>query len=517
MRTVSRLLVELREELAGTIIILLFASSFPYLATAQATVSLTVTSKLSDNSLFTGMWTELRDSNGTLVGTGWTIITYSVISGQTYHIVAADYNQYIFDHWDDGSTNRFHTFSITEATSLTAYYRLAFVRLTVISKFTSENSLTGVNTELRDSSNNLVSSGPTPIEYTVTAGRTYALTAFDTENNVFDHWDTGATGSSITITLSSDTTHTAYYRSSDVSISYALEKTYSGFVAADPLTSSLTREQLSQSSYWTFGGSAFSQSPNAPNDYFEDSNGLHIGVQSIGGKWAGLYAVTRDTTAFLFHATITTPYSNTDDGWYNVGLYVQDSINRLTYVSCYATVGPSGSIHWAVGQAKGNSTTATWWQNLWSDTSPNQPSTRECTLITNGRNYMTVYMDGQLVFSSKALKLDMRSPFVIFLETQTSSTSNLLYGVFRDYYVSLDESIKVTRSPLSGSARIVDPNTGKVLATGVLVKDKTTSINIAQAHFPLTARIQVYDNSNNLVASEIFSTWGGDIFSLSKL
>src|SRR5438309_5287721 len=90
----------------------------------------------------------------------------------------------------------------------------------------------------------------------------------------------------------------------------------SGLVASDSLTSGNTAS-------WRFGGDAASQ-PGAKFAYSENSSGLHIGVQSAaGGTWAGYYAVSGNTSATLFHALVTLPYTSVPDNSFNTGIYVQ--------------------------------------------------------------------------------------------------------------------------------------------------------------------------------------------------
>lgn len=56
----------------------------------------------------------------------WAIIDpeSSNSSGTTYRVYATNgYQDKVFDHWEDGSTNRIRTLTIDEATTVTAYYQ----------------------------------------------------------------------------------------------------------------------------------------------------------------------------------------------------------------------------------------------------------------------------------------------------------------------------------------------------------------------------------------------------------
>ena len=55
----------------------------------------------------------------------WTIIDplSSDSSGTTYKVYASNHQDRVFDHWDDGSTDRIRTLTISADTAMTAFYR----------------------------------------------------------------------------------------------------------------------------------------------------------------------------------------------------------------------------------------------------------------------------------------------------------------------------------------------------------------------------------------------------------
>ena len=92
----------------------------------------------------------------------------------------------------------------------------------------------------------------------------------------------------------------------------SITKEQSGLVASDSLTSGT-------SAYWTFGGSA------AQHNYYEDAQGLHLGVQSPSqGTWVNYYAGAPFVNAQVFHAVLTIPYTSMGgNDVFNPGLYVE--------------------------------------------------------------------------------------------------------------------------------------------------------------------------------------------------
>ncbi len=144
------------------------------------------------------------------MATGYTPITFKVNSGVQYTIVAADYQTTIFNHWNDGTTSSSKTITPTQSTTLTAYYSTT-VSVTVKSVDLNGSPITGMWTELHDSSGKLLKTGYTPITFKVNSGVQYTIVAADYQTTIFNHWNDGTTSSSKTITPTQSTTLTAYY------------------------------------------------------------------------------------------------------------------------------------------------------------------------------------------------------------------------------------------------------------------------------------------------------------------
>lgn len=70
------------------------------------------------------MWTTIRDGD-LLVSEGYTPLTVQVERGKTYTVGVADWENAVFDRWEDGSESRRINITIDEAhEKLTAYYRV---------------------------------------------------------------------------------------------------------------------------------------------------------------------------------------------------------------------------------------------------------------------------------------------------------------------------------------------------------------------------------------------------------
>src|SRR3989442_10632750 len=299
---------------------------------------------------------------------------------------------------------------------------------------------------------------------------------------------------------------------------YGINKVQSGFAASDPLNKTQTQQQLqADNTYWTYGGDAIAE--KAPYGFSEDSNGLHIGVQApTNGTYAGFYAVTPITNATLAHAIISVPVRTipSNNNYYNNGLYVQTSQAPVNYVTCAAITNKFGTI-WAVLHTYGSPDGSLVFDTLKFDDTPNQPLTRDCIIITNGENYLKVYLDHVLFYSSNSLALAMPSPFNFFLEPQSSYAGQMINGTFLDYYSAFDENIKITGAP-SNAARVdVIDSSGRVLSSGPFLLG-TATVDVGKYHFPLSANIIVYDSSNSPIASTpyLVHIYGGDAYTVSN-
>jgi len=304
---------------------------------------------------------------------------------------------------------------------------------------------------------------------------------------------------------------------------YSIDKVNSGVVTSDSLTNETETQQQLQANpgYWTYGGDA----PifNAPFAFSRDTQGLHIGVQApANGTWAGYYAVTPDTKAMLFHSIVTTPVQTipSNVNWFENGMYVQNGTANVTYVVCTSNTSIVGT-QWVVASVKGNAFGATSEDVLWaSPMTLTEPTTRDCTIITNGTNYLKVILDGVQVFQSNTLNLGMIHTPVAFLEPQSNYAGQLLSGSYKNFFATSDVNIKVTNNPaLAAKVVLVEPTssgTGQVVASAPVDSSGTATLDIENFPMPLKADIQVYDSNGIELAStkSPVSLFGGDAYSV---
>jgi hypothetical protein len=91
-----------------------------YYGTGSKEVTLTVKSMNLGGSAITGLWTVIGGSG---TKTGFTPLSYAATAGSSYTVTMSDYQNYIFDHWEDGSKNRSRTITPGSDLVVTAYYK----------------------------------------------------------------------------------------------------------------------------------------------------------------------------------------------------------------------------------------------------------------------------------------------------------------------------------------------------------------------------------------------------------
>jgi hypothetical protein len=89
--------------------------------TARSEVELTVRTAGLYGSPITGLWTVIEDSGSTI--TGFSPVKYQAQSGNRYTVTVADYGNYVFDHWENGSKDRSRSVTPDDDMVITAFYR----------------------------------------------------------------------------------------------------------------------------------------------------------------------------------------------------------------------------------------------------------------------------------------------------------------------------------------------------------------------------------------------------------
>jgi len=155
------------------------------------------------------MLTVIKQGSTTLFS-GNTPVTFTGVVGQQYTVTVSSFQQNLFDHWDDGTTNPTRTITLTQNTVMTAYFKTA-VSITIKSFTASGSTLSGMIAVIKSGST-VLTWGYTPLTYTLESGTTYTITMYGASGRVFDHWDDGTTNPTRTISLTQNTEITAYFR-----------------------------------------------------------------------------------------------------------------------------------------------------------------------------------------------------------------------------------------------------------------------------------------------------------------
>ena len=302
----------------------------------------------------------------------------------------------------------------------------------------------------------------------------------------------------------------------------------SGLLISDTLKNgNLTRELLEKFSnqynkVWTLYGSAVKS--KAPIDVHEStSDGLSLGIKAAqAGNWSGYFAMSRDDYASLYHSNIELPRRENLGGIlsrFSAGLYIQTSIiyGQINYVACVGEIGPAG-VEWRVESGLGNDVVVTQHNDLWRDTNSSVWK-RDCTIITNGANYLKVYLDNKLVYSNNKLNLQMPRPFNSYLEVQTTYADENLYGKFTDYYSARGEKLHIINGPPGGLVRVVDGASGSSFMESPINNEGYASLDFGSRPYPIVAQLQVFDSLEKMVSSTSLDTklYGGDTYSVTSM
>jgi len=185
------------------------ATSSPVAVTiSQETPTLTIKAEDSSGTQLNGYYATLSQG-GSQIQSGFSPAQFSVGAGQSYQVSVADYGDYVFSRWDDGTTSRTKTVSISGPATLTAHYTSNQASLVVSSAEMSGDPIDGLWTVINKDGVTL-QTGYTPLSFSGTSG-TYEVTVSDYQDYEFDHWETGSASNTRQVTVSGDVRLTAYY------------------------------------------------------------------------------------------------------------------------------------------------------------------------------------------------------------------------------------------------------------------------------------------------------------------
>lgn len=184
-----------------------------------APITISVSSKSVNESVINGMWTTVSVENN-VVSTGFTPFSYSAVAGKTYTVTVSDYQNILFNHWENGNSNRSITIVPTQNISLLAYYSTAppppppqAVTLNINSRSIDEEAISGLWTTV-SMSGQILATGYTPLAFNGIAGNTYVITASDYQDLIFNHWQDESQDRSLVVTPSDNMNLIAYYSTS---------------------------------------------------------------------------------------------------------------------------------------------------------------------------------------------------------------------------------------------------------------------------------------------------------------
>jgi len=475
---------------------------------------------------FSGQWVEVWQ-NDKIIKQGYTPFSYILQTGTQYsiHIYDDTAENKFFDHWNDGNTSPTITVTPSSDVTLTAFFRTSVTPTNNPPDAVPDQAQTKMNTSVKINvlANDVDSDGDTLTISSISINPQKGSAIINSDKTITytpANEFVGTDSFSYKISDGKGGEDTAQVTVNVLNVIRNITQTKSGLIAFDPLNNETqTMQQLKANQrFWNYGGSAESlYEPDAPFEYFKDSEGLHIGVQSPQqGNYSGYYAVTSLPNATLFHSIINTTARTIPAGDFQNGLYVQENIfGNVDYLTC-VSITNSGGTTWQLVFAQGNQVEAKQFKLLWKDSNPNPPLTRDCTIITNGVNYLKLYMDGVKVYENATMNLQMPTPFSYFLEPQTSYAGAKMFGIYRDFYATTSEFVKLVNIPSNANRVDLIGTTGTVLVSPP-VTNNTSTIDVGAYHFPLAANIKVYDNSNNEIASTTgqANIYGGNIYTVN--
>ncbi len=186
----------------------------------EAAYSLTIRAEDRSGDPIQGVWTTIHSTNGTLVGSGYSPLSFAGEADESYKVTVADYDGKVFQHWkDNDSTDRTRTIHMSSAsaeeniTTVTAVYDTgdALRGITPLNYTGTEEQPDLTVHALTTDNQTLHMYSIIDPQFSNSSGTTYKVYAGNYQDKVFDHWEDDSTDSVRMLTISDDETITAYY------------------------------------------------------------------------------------------------------------------------------------------------------------------------------------------------------------------------------------------------------------------------------------------------------------------
>ncbi|MEO9295321.1 MAG: hypothetical protein ABI347_06955 [Nitrososphaera sp.] len=265
---------------------------------------------------------------------------------------------------------------------------------------------------------------------------------------------------------------------------------------------------------WFFDGSATVRGGSYDISQVREK-GLYVGVSDPNpgdSVWSGIFAMSPNDYSSLYHVSITVPSAAVIDpaDYANLGMYVQTDVTtgRINYVGCTIDIRPDKLIL-RVESGLGNDALVTSRTVHWEKAVSLDQKTMDCTLVTNGNNYFSATINGERVFVSDKLDLQMPRPFNSYLETQVKGIPDLVYGKFSDYY-----------SAFSGELRVIKLSPGQKVSLGGVTAEADNAgiarLDISALRLPYSGSLIVDgEHADSVLARDDFM--GGDLYSYGPI
>jgi len=87
------------------------------------TIPITIQSVNQNGAAVGGLYTKVESTNGAVLATGFTPLTYNAAPGSQLQVTVDNYGGYTFYQWSTGSTGATVSVTAAQSTTLTAYFQ----------------------------------------------------------------------------------------------------------------------------------------------------------------------------------------------------------------------------------------------------------------------------------------------------------------------------------------------------------------------------------------------------------